>query len=462
MSTPVTIHGGNGSDTINFAFTVTGTNTTYYASNYETLVNKILTTGTLTPLNANAGLALGIGDAQSSPVYDIKPSTVSGGGFPSYTVPTAGYVLDTISSANITLDNNGGDTVLVAAINSQADVVGNGGSNQIIFVTGENVFDGSADTGGDTAVAGSGKDTIYTSLMGSSTVYSGTGQATIVLQDTTTGVGINDLVYLQDGSNTVFASGMYDGVIATLENQTIYGYTSDAGTMQAGSTLVAVLLPNSDGSASGNDLVVGAGSATVDAFDYGSGNTIEGGLGTLYFIAGDSISASVTSGAGSSYLFGASADTITLTSGAGDTAATFFVAGAGNESLNGAASGAQMFLYGGTDTAGGDTLIGGSYANVLTAGAGTDSLVGGSGAVNYFQIAESASGGANITITDFGTTGTLLLDGGFTQADAQALYNDTVTSGGNLVATIGSSTNVTFTGITSGSQLQGHIVVFSS
>ena len=477
MGIPITIHGGSGSDTINFAFTVTGTNTTHYAVLFENEVNTLLAAtpagGGQVPVFVNASntsASFGLNQTAGLPVYVTKGVTSTGGASPAYTAPTAGYFLDTISGGStITLDSVGADTVLVAAINSDALIVGNGSDNQITFVTGANVFDGSADTGGDTVTAGSGQDTIYTSLVGSTTVYSGTGSATIVLQDTTpstAGGYINDLVYLQDGSSTVYASGAWDGVIATIQNQTIVGYTSDSGTILAGSQLVAVLGPSSDGSPVSNDLVIGAGSATVYAYDNSSGNTVEGGAGQLVFVGGAGISATVDAGTGQAALFGSAGDTITLGSVAGGTGSLAFAAGAGNESLNGAGFTNLLYLFGGQASGGGaapsDTLVGGSGANLLTAGAGTELLQGGTGD-NYFQIGMGTSENANITINDFsanGTISTLILDN-FSAADKQAIYGATEQSGASgIVVTIGDSTTVTFTGITSGSQLQGHIISF--
>jgi hypothetical protein len=478
MGTPITIHGGQGSDTINFAFTVTGTNTTHYAVLFENEVNTLLGAtsaggGGQSPVfvnatNTSASIGLSRTDG-TAPVYVTKGVTSTGGESPAYTALTAGYFLDTISGGStLTLDSVGGDTVLVAAINSDAYIVGSGSDNQITFVTGANVFNGSADTGGDTVTAGSGQDSIYTSLAGSTTVYSGTGSATIVLQDTTAasaGGYINDLVYLQDGSSTVYASGMYDGVIATIQSQTIVGYTSDSGTILAGSQLVAVLGPSSDGSAVSNDLVMGAGSATVYAYDQSSGNTVEGGAGQLVFVGGAGISATVDAGTGQAALFGGAGDNITLGTVAGGTGSLDFFAGAGNESLNGAGFTNLLYLFGGQASGGitpSDTLVGGSGANLLTAGSGTELLQGGTGD-NFFQIGKGTSENANITINDFsanGTISTLILDN-FSAADQQAIYGATEQSGASgIVVTIGDSTTVTFTGITSGSQLQGHIISF--
>jgi Ca2+-binding RTX toxin-like protein len=302
--------------------------------------------------------------------------------------------------------------------------------------------------------------------MGSSSVYSGTGEAKIVLQDTTfasAGGGINDLVYLQDGINTVFASGAWDAVIATQENQTIYGYTSDSGTVLAGSILVAVLQPNSDGTASGNDLVNGAGTDSVFVFDNSGGNTIDGGAGNLNFLGGSNVSDSIALGTGNAYVFGSAGDNLTFTSETTTGGNGILVAGDGSETLNGAAASNTLYITGdSTATSANDLFVGGTGTNYLTAGTGNETLQGGTG-TNYFQINDSASGAANITLSDFSTNGssTLFLDGGYTQADLQAIYNSTNDVDGNLVVTIGGSTSVTFTGITAGTQLQGHVVLFT-
>jgi hypothetical protein len=459
MASSVTIHGGQGSDTISFAFTVTGTNTAAYASAFATNVNNILTTGTLTALSpTNTTSSIHLSAAQSNQVYVLVPPTDGTGPIPSYDLGASAYALDTISgAASIALA--GADTVLVAAINAEATVTGAGANNQVIFVDGNNVFDGSADTGGDTIVAGSGFDTIETSAAGSTTVNSGTGDATIYLNDTTGG-GINDFVWIDDGMNTVYANGAGDAVVATTEGQTIDGDSV------AGGYLAAVLLPNSDGTAAGND-TINANAGTVSVYDYSNDNTVVGGSGLLFLTAGDStagVSATLDVGNGSAYIFGAAGDNITLGTVAGDTGYGYFYAGVGNETLNGAASTTNVYAFGGSDTAGSDSFVGGSGVNLLTAGAGADTLQGGTG-TNYFQISDAGSGNANILLADFGANGTtastLILDG-FSQTDLANLYASNNDVNGSLVVTIGNSTTVTFSGITSGSQLQGHVVTFTS
>lgn len=457
MATSVTIHGGQGSDTISFAFTTTGTHTTAYANAFVANVNSLLGTDSIVGVAPIYGAQSAVHATQLAagdpPVYVLDSPTVEGV-TPTYTIASSGYVLDTISGAvNITLA--GSDTVLAVAINAAASVTGAGGNNQVTFVDGNNTFVGTDDTGGDTIVAGSGFDTILTSKVGATTVNSGTGDATITLQDTTVG-GVNDFVWLDDGHSTIYANGVNDVVVATLQGQSIYGGTTEMGGQ------LGVYLDSVNGNVGGDYVSAGAEDTTA-VYDYSSNNTIVGGTGGLFFVGGPSISADITIGQGNALLFGGAGDTITLGTTAGDTGGAQFSAGDGNESLNGAAATNSLILFGGQDAAGSDTLVGGSAGDILTAGLGSETLTGGAGA-NYFQISDIGSANANVLLSDFATGGstdnTLILTG-FTAEQEQALYNSGTTDGENYIVKL-DTTTVTFTGITSGSQLQGHVVTFGS
>ena len=461
MATSVTIHGGQGSDTISFAFTVTGTHTTAYAQAFATSVNSLLGTDSIIGVQPDTTPGLHGIQAGDPPVYVLDAPTVGSGASPSYTIGTSGYVLDTISGGATISLTAGADTVLVAAINAQATITGAGGDNQIIFVTGENEYIGTADTGGDTLVGGSGYDTIYTSQTGSTTVNSGTGSLTAYLQDTNTGAGVNDYVWLDDGAGTIYANGVDDAVIATVGSQTIYG--DSVGTTLTNTILRVELTNQGAGTPTvGNDTVSALATDTVAVFDYTSANTINGGSGILYFIAGDSITATVHAGTGAAYLFGAAGDSVTL-GALGDTTpgtgSVYFVS-AGNETLNGAAETGTLYAFAGGD---GDSLSGGSGFNVLTAAGGSETLTGGTAAsaTNYFNIDATASSGADLVLNDFSTNGSsdLVLGGGFTQADVAAIEDSNNVVGGNLQVTLSDGAQLTFTGITSGSQLSGHIIL---
>jgi len=462
MATGITIHGGQGSDTISFAFTVTGTHTTFFANQFATNVNSLLGTDSIVAVQPNGtpnGTQISNGlQFADPPVYVLEAPTVGSGASPSYTIDTSGYVIDTISGGATIGLTTGSDTVLVVAVNAQATITGAGDDNLITFVTGENEYIGTDDTGGDTLVGGSGQDTVYTSETGFTTVNSGTGSLTAYLQDTTTGLGVNDYVWLDDGSNTIYAEGMDDAVIATVGDQNINGDTTPG----AGAILRVVLTNQGDTSPPfSNDTVNALNTDTVAVFDYTSDNTIVGGTGILEFVAGDSITATVHGGSGTAYLFGGVGDSITL-GGLGDdtlTSGTLYFVSGGNETLNGGAETGTLYAFAGGD---GDSLSGGIGFNLLTAAGGSETLTGGTAptATNYFNIDYNASSGGTLVLNDFSTNGQsdLVLGGGFTQADV-ALIENATGSGGNLQVTLSDGAQLTFTGITSGSQLTGHIIL---
>jgi hypothetical protein len=448
----ITIHGGSGTDTISYAFTVTGTNTLRYAQSFANSVNHLIGS------TASGGLGDSIvqisqfgapSAAPASPtVYELVPPS-SGLIDSPFLVGGPGYIVDTIGGALTVKTAVGGDSILVAAINAATTFDAAGGNNLAIFVDGNNTYNATAtDTGNDTIVAGSGFDTIYTAAAGSTTVNSGTGDATIYLQDTGSGA-FNDHVWLDDGSSTVYANGTGDAVIATTAGQTIIG-----GTV-AGASLGVALLPNSSGAVNGNDAVT-AGAGTTTVWDDSSNNSITGGSGTLYFVAAANVEANITSGSGNIFGFAGAGDTINI--GGNGTGTVYFDAGTGNATLDGAGGTSTMYLFGGGSSSTSQDLIGGNGHDVITAGAGSETLTGGTG-TNAFQFIDGLSTGGNMVITDFGTNSNLLLDG-FTQADVTKLMSGGTESGGNYSVTLSNSLTLTFDGVTSGSALAGHIISF--
>jgi Ca2+-binding RTX toxin-like protein len=457
MATAVTIKGGSGADTINYSFVVTGTNTTRYTLQFADTVNSLLAHGTpLTYVQSSGADALLNEQGAAAHIYDLIPNTVNGGSNV-WNIFGAGYVIDSVSGAG-DLNLAGNDTVLVAGQNSETTVTSanagvNGNNDLIIFVSGSNEYIGDTTSGagfGDTIEAGSGSDTISTGG-GSATVNSGTGDATIYLNDTTAGSNVNQFVYLDDGHSVVYANGANDAVIATASAQTING-----GLANTGSELTVVLLGGSTG-----DLVNGgAGSGIV--FDYSAGgNTIDGGAGGMFFVGGQNITDTVQGGSGAMAIFGNTGDNLTFDNLAGATAgATELVAGSGDETLNGAGATSNLALFGSTDTAANDVLTGGFGNDTLQAGVGNETLTGGAGS-NLFVFNAAADAGGNITVADFGASGTNeLAFGGYTPAEVQAALAAGTEANGNFTITLSDNTTITFTGVTGASELSGHIFTF--
>jgi hypothetical protein len=255
----------------------------------------------------------------------------------------------------------------------------------------------------------------------------------------------------------VVANGNGDYVVATTEGQTI---TAGSGETSA-SNLTVVLLPDSDGTVNAHQLVTGgAGYLTVG--DASSGDTIKGGSGGLTFISAPNVTDTIDAGGSTALIFGNSGVYLTLGTQTDVGTAASFVAGIGNETLNGAGAAGNLLLFGASQADTGhvvDALVGGSGNDTLIAGTGQETLAGGTGS-NMFLVDSVAATNGTITISDFQGADSI----GFSQYSptevANALssgYDD----GGNFVVRFGeSNTTLTFVGITSANQLIGHVVMF--
>jgi Ca2+-binding RTX toxin-like protein len=449
--------GGPG-EQINITFTEYGSQyADYYIDNMVAAINAILDAGgTVTGVSPTQDGAFMPGTpAQQTPIYILNPSTVQVG-TQTFDIESSGYVLDTLGgSVAINGDSAGGDSILVTANNPLTTVNTFGSDNLVIFIDGNNVYDGTGSTGGDTVVGGTGNDTINTGA-GNTTVNAGTGYDIIYLNDTGTGA-YNDQVYLDTGHALVIAQGTGDYVVATTEGQTIEGGGAEVAT----DNLTVLLLPNSDGTANGFDLV-NAGNAYTTVGDDSSDNTINGGNGGLTFIGGAGITASVNIGMGAALLFGNAGDSITLASETGATGGAVFVAGSGNETLNGVGTTGALTLFGAAQAdsaSANDLLTAGSGSDTLVAGSGLETLTGGAGS-DTFLVDFYGARDASITINDFSASDQIAF-GHYSEADVQAALAGGQDINGNFVVTFAeSSTTVTFTGITSASQLDGHIITF--
>ena len=428
-------------------FTVTGTWTTAYADAFASYASTV---GTWTSLDAPTSDVARSNEPAALGTNTLYTFDQIGGS----ALAVGGYLLDSAAGASTIYGSGAGDTVLFAGVNQAGLYVDNGGSNQIIFVSGDNTYDGVNATGADTIVAGSGFDTINTGEAGTATVDSGTGNADITLYDTTAGSTFNDLVYLDDGMSTVYADGMFDGVVANAAGQTLIG-----GTVAGGQDAFVLNTAELASTVSAGDMVV-AGAATTTVLDGTSNNTIFGGSGVLFYSEGASVtSAYIVGGSGGEYIFGAAGSTLAIDALAANTAPNELVAGAGSESMYGGYSTGNLLFFCGVasdSTSAGtynETLTGGSGNDTFVTGSGFESLTGGAGD-NLFVIDASSVGGANITIADFGASaGNLYEFSGFT---GDPIVSETEGSAG-VTLTLSDNTTVTFLGETTAG-LNGHLV----
>jgi hypothetical protein len=432
-------------------FTVTGTQTTAYA---EAFAKFASTATTFTSLDTQPAVRENFAPAlDTTTLYTFDQ--IGGTG-----TAVGGYLLDYANGASTISGSGVGDTVLFAGVNQLSTYIDNGGSDQIIFVSGDNTYDGAGATDGstDTIVAGSGDDTINTGT-NDAIVDSGTGRADITLNDTATTGTYNDLVYLDDGQSTVYSDGTYDGVIANAAGQTLVG-----GTVAGALNVYVLNTAELAASAAGNDLVV-AGAATTAVLDDTSNNTIFGGSGVLYAAVGAGVaSASIVGGTAGNYMYGADGSSITFYASTSDTAPNVLVGNVGSETLNAAASDGNVLFFAGqaADSVGSvgaatynESLVGGSGNDSFVSGSGFETMVGGAGN-NVFDIAaqDSSVGGANITIADFGASSGNLYE--FSGFSGNPVVSETDGSNG-VTLTLTDNTTVVFLGETSAG-LTGHLI----
>jgi hypothetical protein len=428
------------------SFTVTGTNTLAYAQSFALALNTALSQGKLgySNLSHSSDTIPGHPSATTPTVveeeinaggtYTLTGDSVTGGVYAFVDSPTRTGIAVTVtgSGTNDSLLSEGeGGSPRYAGSTTYNDV---GGNNDIIFVNGNNTYNGdmTSSAGTDHILAGSGDDTIYTGA-GPTTVNSGTGSATIYMQDTVTTAGAvsdpnsinpadyNQFTYLDDGTNTVYMNGVADVVVATAPGQLIYG--------GPGIDLVALVPPVGDniiGIAS--DTVTG-GSGLTSVYDASNGNLIEGSTGTLVVTFGTGIDASVVSGTGTTLVYGTTGDTITYTTDT--TSGTSIFIGNAGESVD--ASGSA-----------------GSLTMVL--GTGNETLTGGTGPTTFNANYDTVMGTGSITINDFAGSDVFNFVG-YTEAEYQAaLATGTSTTAGYQI-TLSDNTVVTFTNLNS---IAGH------
>ena len=454
MSTTISVSGGSGSPPL--VFKVTGTSTTNYALAFQ---NAVAGDTTPTILSNAGGVETTTPGALNEILTDYRATNAQG---TAYNLTTGGqYTLaDVGTDATVNGSTAGMDTVLATGAVTY-NAMGN--DNQVTFVDGANTYNG-GDATGDTITGGSGSDTINTGT-GFSTVFSGAGNTMIALNDT---VGSSSspggFVYLGDGHATVDANGFNDVVAAATNGQAIFGG------MDSTSTLTVAIEDNATSSGPAGDVIT-AGAGTTNIFDSVGGNSIFGGAGSLNFVGGSAASTggiiadSLYGGVGPSYLFGASGDSLTF---AGDTTGSIatFVAGTGNETLNAADAGGRVNFFGSTDTSSSETFVGSTTGynyfqtggtastvsgSTVTGTGGSESLYGGTG-TNVFGIAD---GGPNshITVYDFASGNDSVNFLGETASQVQADLNAATVTSAGVTVTLSDNTTVTFSGLTSVSQL---------
>ncbi len=284
------------------------------------------------------------------------------------------------------------------------------------------------------------------SITGGQNFLGGSGDTTFTNM-TVAGGGI-DTIAAGDGSNTLnlVAGTAYDAAVG---NGGDVFNAAGIGTLQGGTGVNIFNL------AGGADTIFAGANALKGVFaTAGAAETFYAGVDGLDYISG---------GSGGNTIVGASGNEVLYANSNGPgIPSTLFVAGSGNETLWGAANTGNEALYADRSSGGADSLIGGFGTNAFVAGTGNDTMLAASQS-NVFYFAHGQAGG-NDAIQAFGGNDIVALVGYNSAAGAPvgsaaqaAIAGATATSAG-LEVKLADNTTITFSGLTSGSQLAGHII----
>jgi len=360
------------------------------------------------------------------------------------------------------------------------------GTNNLIISQGFNdVITAGA---GSVSVAASGAHAVVQGGTGSLTVddtglkdsiYAGAGNAAVTTS------GLDALVLGSSGVLTVNAAGGVGDTVgfgpgggmftSSTEsfNGLVFGGTGAPVTVNASNTWSDTIVGDTGGlvvnAGSASNLLVwgpiggpglnfvggsgGPGGTTATVVGQSGHDTIGAGTGSLLSWVGPNETLQASSGGGSVTLFGASNSDINYTAASGS---LLFVANSGNETLNAAGSSTNDVMWGGIDSTAGNSLVGGSGNDLMVAGTGADTFNTGSGSNEFVFIASVLGSSAqHDVITNFiGGNDSVVLSGGISTVSASS---GGIGPAAFTTLTLSDNTQITFLGVSSASQLTGHI-----
>jgi Ca2+-binding RTX toxin-like protein len=305
----------------------------------------------------------------------------------------------------------------------------------ILSSTGGGLF---TETGPATIAAAGGNNVISQTGAGAINLAGGSGANTISAAGT---------------SGTVSGGTGTDVMSVTGSNETIVSTGTDTITTGAGTGDTV----NGTGSVS---LTFLGGSGTATVLGGAGTNNVTAGSGGVVFGADAGSTSTVNAGTGTVTIFGATGSDVNLT-GAG-TATTakpdYAVAGPGSETLNASGSTGNVWLSVNTTVSSSSvTMNAGSGNDTLIAGSapGSVTMTGGSGS-DAFVFFKQAAGGAKDVINNFTANDSVFIEG-YAAGSAAALQAAATVGTGGVTLTLSDGTSVTFSNLTSASQLNGKI-----
>lgn len=416
------------------------------------------------PLIGTANLASGNGN---DTVSLTGAGTIDGGAGANLldAAPTAGGAGIRIQSDGTgdTVNISGPGTATVLATGSGASITDTGFGTLDAFLEGTSSTLTAGTSATDVTISGAGLDNV---------VLGGTGPLSVVDQgtgDTIAAINSFPANVTTSGSDAVVFGGSaaFNASVGGTSNTVVAGTSSTLVTLSGSSNFFfgESGTASVDAGTSTNDTIVGgSGPMTVSSGDaFGlvtfaeSGDlTFLGGNGAVTIVGGSG-NESVSGGAGGTTLFGGAGSEITYTGSVGQ---LDFSAGAGNETLDASGSSTNNLFWGGQAPSEDDTLIGGTGNDTFVGGAGADSMVGNVDSRDWFVFIDGAGHGglsANDTVTGFSSNSTVWL-ANYGPTAAQDAINGATTDANGTTISLSDGTTILFTGVTSASQLQGHII----
>ena len=341
---------------------------------------------------------------------------------------------------------DGNETVSATGYGTVATDLG----HSLISVTGYNQV---LSIGQDTVLAGVGLTTVSSSGSDSEIVGSSAAGALLYVSLT----GSQSTVAPSDSDSSITVAGSSDLVFGGIAiSDVIVSGTAD--TIVGGAGPVAVTTSTNPvifGGTGPISFVGGAGTATIVGGSGGTETATVGSGGLLFSSnaanAAALNTATITGGAGTTTVFGASNGDVNFV---GNQAGGIFVGFGGNETLN--ASGSSSFNIFSAGVGGNVSLVGGSGDDTFFAGSGAATMSGGAG-VNAFAFFDGSTGGHDY-ITDFTPTDSLYLIGYSSSQTAAGLLAAATVDSSGVTLTLSDTTKITFTNLTSASQLNGDIL----
>jgi hypothetical protein len=334
--TAISVHGGNGNDTIRVLNAPVGVATTLYADDGDALI--AVRSDLARPLTIYGG-------AGSDTVY--------GGAGNDSIVGGPGKNVFRVQGGNAAITSNGQD--LIETGDGQVTVFGGPGSETVYGGAGNDTING--DLGFDVIHAGDGNTLVIGGPAGN-LIYGGAGN------DTLYGGAGNDTLFGGVGPGHLYGDGGVDSLYAGSGTDSIYGGTGQVAIFGGpGANLL-------DGGSGNSTIVGGTGAETLQAGD-GNDELVSGPL-----------TVSMTVGNGNDVLIGGSGTGGTIQAGTGQ---DVIVGPAGGGATISAQGSSRIWGQGGNNT-----ITGGHGADTIDAGSGGNNLINGNGG-NDILIGRAAS-----------------------------------------------------------------------